>query len=67
MDLSRTVFELKDDLMKAKAEFEQDQDLSPFQLDTSTMSRDDAEKVIMGCLNGKGYTKAVHYMRNLRY
>jgi len=64
-DLTHDVLELKDDL--SKAALEMDKSSVPFQIDIHTMTKMDAERLIMDFLVGKNYIMALHHVQNLRY
>ena len=67
VDLSEEVMSLREDLLRAQEEVEADQEALAYIVDVNTLSRDDAEKLLIDCVNSKQFVKAVVAMRNLRW
>ena len=68
MDISKDMTVLKQDLLQAQGELESgDCETSAARLDQTSMSRQDAENLIMECVNSRQYTMVLQLNKNLRY
>ena len=66
VDLSEEVMSLRADLRRAQEELEADQEALSYIVDVNTLSRNDAEKLLIDSITSSQFVKAVVAMRNFR-
>ncbi len=65
LELSGDVIELREELFKASVHYDQEM-AAPFQMDTSHLTPSGAERLLMECLVGREYDRALVTLRAVR-